>query len=153
MAWLTSGHGKLNGIFRKTATFGLVLFSLLVALQNVRSISARWNPNTPFDNPVDKWAKRIKSVSANLPDDVRVVGYVSDWDIPGALYDPIDQDAEYMLAQYTLAPLVVQPGLGHEWILGNFTTPGFTNWLDDNLSSYELTPLQYGLYLIHRNIP
>jgi hypothetical protein len=153
MNWFTGGHERVMGIFRIVAMFGLVLFSFLAAFQNVQSISVQWNSNTPFNNPVDRWTKRIENISVNIPADVKVVGYIADWDIPGVPYDPIDQDAEYMLSQYVLAPLIIQPGMDHEWIIGNFTVPEFTNWLDENLSAYELTKLQYGIYLIHRNLP
>jgi hypothetical protein len=64
-------------------------------------------------------------------------------------YDLVDQETEYTLTQYALTPRMVQPGLAHEWIIGNFTSPDFRDWLDKNLASYEIIEIGFGIYLIH----
>jgi hypothetical protein len=43
--------------------------------------------------------------------------------------------------------------LDHEWIIGNFTDTKFRDWLDQNLSSYQLTEIGFGIYVIHRTSP
>ncbi len=47
-----------------------------------------------------------------LPAGVEAVGYLADWDLPGRAFDPVDQDAEYMLTKYSLTPLHVVPDAG-----------------------------------------
>ena len=131
----------------------LVGLSLLVAYRNTSSAMTVWNPEQPDNNPVDRWEKRIQPVRNHLPEDITLVGYVADWDIPDLEYNPIDQDAEYVLTQYALAPIMVQPGLEQEWIIGNFIHPGFESWLDQSLPSYEIKSLGFGIFLIHRTSP
>lgn len=138
---------------RQAAVLGLVLFSLFVAYKNTSFARASWDPDQPNNNPVDKWEKRVRPIRELLPKDVNLVGYVADWDIPDSGYNLIDQDAEYVLTQYALAPIMVQPGLEQEWIIGNFIHPGYEVWLDRSLPSYEIRSLGFGMYLIHRTSP
>ena len=132
---------------RIIAMIGLITFSLFVTINN--GIAARGNPSS--GDSVSKWEKRVKPVLDRVPGNKKVLGYVADWDIPNAEYEIIDQETEYTLTQYALAPRAVQPGLDHEWIIGNFTKPGFEDWLNQNLPSYEISELGFGIYLIHRN--
>ncbi|HJS18408.1 MAG TPA: hypothetical protein VJ785_06655 [Anaerolineales bacterium] len=144
---------KLLKYVRQMTVIGLVIFSLIVSYKNAASVAGRWDPAQPFNNPVDKWEKRINRIKNFIPEDVTLIGYVADWDLPGIQYNLVDQDAEYMLTQYALAPIQVKPGLDPEWVIGNFTTPGFEDWLDKQLQSYEIIDLDQGIYIIHRNVP
>jgi len=119
-------------------------------MNNGMAARVRWNQDPLSIDSVSKWEKRVKSVLEHAPGNVEVFGYVADWDIPASEYDIIDQDTEYTLTQYALAPRKVQPGLDHEWIIGNFTVPGFRDWLDKKLPSYEIIELGFGIYLIHQ---
>lgn len=132
---------------------GLVLFGLSVSYQSAKSAAVLWDPDKPFNNPVDKWETRLSRLKDQLPENVSILGYAADWDLPGVEYNVIDQDAEYMLTQYALAPIPVKPGLDQEWIIGNFTHQGFKDWLDEQIPSYEIVDLKQGIYLIHRDLP
>ena len=135
---------------RVAAIFILVTFSIFVALRNGVQVRAKWIAERTSIDPVSKWEERIQPVLKHLPDDVSVIGYIADWDLPDTEYNVIDQENEYTFTQYALAPRAVQPGLAHEWIIGNFTNKDFRVWLDQNLSSYEIIELGFGIYLIHR---
>ena len=134
---------------RIIAVTGLVIFGLFVAATNGIAAYSRSNQEASSIDSVSRWEKRVQSTLEYIPSDVSVIGYVADWDIPGLKYNLIDQDNEYTLTQYALAPRRLQPGLDHEWLIGNFTSPGFQDWLDENLSSYELTEIGFGIYVIH----
>ena len=138
---------------RQAAVAGLVILSLFEAYHNTTSALADWDPDQPQNNSVDRWEERIQPIRNHLPEDVTLVGYAADWDIPDSEYNPIDQDAEYVLTQYALAPIMVEPGLEHEWIIGNFLNPAFESWLDESLPAYEIRSLGFGIYLIHRTSP
>jgi len=129
------------------------MVSLYTAYNNFASASAGWDPDQPFDNAVDEWEKRMRPVRDYIPDDVAQLGYVADWDLPNSVTDPVDQDTEFVLTQYALAPRIVQPGLEHEWIIGNFLDPNFKAWLDRSSPSYEIRSFGYGIYVIHRTSP
>lgn len=136
---------------RIIAMIGLIGFSLFVAINNGMAARSRPQQNPASDDAVSKWEKRIKPVLKRVPDNTEIFGYVADWDLPNAQYNLVDQETEYTLTQYALAPRAVQPGLDHEWIIGNFTKPGFEDWLDQNLPAYEVDEIGFGIYLIHRN--
>jgi hypothetical protein len=137
-------------IFRIIAMTGLLMVGLLVAVVNGLTARSRTFQAEQSIDTVSKWEKRVGSVLKHIPRDTKVVGYVADWDIPGMGYNLVDQDAEYTLTQYALAPLMIEPGLDHEWVIGNFTGSGFREWLDEQLPSYEIKEIGFGIYVIHK---
>lgn len=140
-------------LLRQIAIISLVLYGVFLSYETYITAAGLWDPEKPYDNSVDKWQKRIIPVKDLIPPGVTSLGYVADWDLPGIEVNVIDQDSEYMLTQYALAPIKVKPGLDQEWIIGNFTTPGFMDWLDEQMASYDITSLSHGIYLIHRTRP
>lgn len=95
-----------------------------------------------------QWEARMELVRTRLPDSVREVGYISDTENIGAVIE------EYLLTRYALIPIVVRQGVNHEWIIGNFTQPGFQTLLDAQIQQgYILEKLGFGIYLIHRANP
>src|SRR5919112_1810105 len=123
---------------RAIAMISLILYSIFVAATNGLVARSRWNRDSQADDSVSKWEKRVRPVLDHIPGDITELGYVADWDISDSGYDLIDQDNEYTLTQYALAPRIVQPGLDHEWIIGNFTDKDFRKWLDNHLPSYKI---------------
>jgi len=140
-------------ILRIAALMSLMALSLFVAITNGRAAYTKRQEASQSIDPVTKWEKRILPVLDHVPDNVTEFGYLADWDLPKSDYDIVDQDNEYTLTQYALAPRIVQPGLDHEWIIGNFTQAGFQGWLDQNLSAYEISQIGFGIYIIHRTAP
>ena len=135
---------------RAAAILLLVTISVFVALMNGINARNKQIADSESIDSVSKWEERIKPVLSHLPGDVTALGYAADWDIPNVQYDVIDQENEYTFTQYALAPRTLQPGLEHEWIIGNFTNKDFRTWLDQHLSSYEIVEIGFGIYLIHR---
>jgi len=82
------------------------------------------------DDMVTAWDKRQRKVRLLLPG-YGVIGYLADWDIPNYKYSPSDQEVEFLLAQYTVAPLVLERGIQHDLILGNFNDTGDPQKLRD----------------------
>ena len=135
---------------RLIAILALISFSLLVTIHNGLLARARFDHSSSTEDAVSKWEKRVKPVLKHIPPGVTVLGYVADWDIPNTQYNVIDQDNEYTLTQYALAPRAVQPGFDHEWIIGNFTNKEFQSWLNQKLGNYQMIDIGFGIYLIHR---
>jgi hypothetical protein len=140
-------------ILRIAAMISLVALSLFVAITNGQAAYTKRQEASQSIDPVTKWEKRVLPVLDHVPTNVTEFGYVADWDLPNSDYDVVDQDNEYTLTQYALAPRSVQPGLDHEWIIGNFTQAGFKEWLNQNLSAYEISEIGFGIYVIHRTAP
>ncbi len=82
------------------------------------------------DDMVTAWDKRLRKIRPLLPES-GVVGYLADWDIPGAQFGSSDQEVEFLLAQYTVAPVVLERGKDHPVILGNFSDNGDPNKLPE----------------------
>ena len=82
------------------------------------------------DDMVTAWDKRLRKVRLLLPGH-GVIGYLADWDIPNYKYGPSDQEVEFLLAQYTVAPLVLERGIQHDLVLGNFNDTGDPQKLQD----------------------
>jgi hypothetical protein len=94
----------------------------------------------------------MRPIKQALPDDVQVLGYVSDLDL---LINPtwkqiLTEVDEYPLTMYSMTPRLVQHGTNFEWIIGNFNNPEFQDFLDQKLlPGYELQSMGFGIYLIH----
>ena len=99
------------------------------------------------DDGAEKWESRMQPVRAELPGEVHEVGYISDPDFNALVQ-------EYSLTRYALAPVAVRQGAGYEWIVGNFTEPGFESSMEELISTpYKIQGFGSGIYLIHRTLP
>ena len=102
-----------------------------------------------FDHVAD-WESRFAPVKEALPVQRGVVGYISDRDVPGASFDPSDQDAEYILTQYAFSPLILQRGVDHEWIVGSLSPQAYKLWLESRVGEYADVKFKGNVYLFHR---
>jgi len=95
------------------------------------------------------WENRFVDLKKEIPADEKSVGYVSNWDMVG--YDK-DVYIEFVLTQYTLAPIFVERNLNHEWIIANSSDPEFLDWLSKQMTTpYTMKYFGNGIYLIHRD--
>jgi hypothetical protein len=125
----------------------LVIYCFWSVIQQVTQ--ARQLPDT--DGPFfTEWEKRFEPIKESLPFTHGVIGYAADWDIPGVNYDPANTEAEHVLTQYTLTPIVVSRDTSHEWILVNMDAANFDTWLALQEGEFEVTRYKYNLYLLHR---
>jgi hypothetical protein len=101
---------------------GLIGISFYSAILTFRTTSKE-AAEMDGDEMVTAWEKRLRKLRLILPDH-GVIGYLADWDIPDYQYGDKDQEVEFILAQYTVAPLVLERGINHDLILGNFNDNG-----------------------------
>ena len=125
----------------------LVLASLYASLQNLISTK---DLGSVSDDPVADWEKRFTPLKEQLPFQRGVVGYISDSDVPGASYDAANDEGEYVLTQYVLAPVIIKRGTDQEWNIANLDRQAFDLWSRSNGAGFEVTPFKGGLYLLHR---
>ena len=121
--------------------------SLYASVQNLIATKDLGSVN---DDPVADWEKRFAPIKAKIPFERGVVGYISDADIPGSTYDAANDEGEYVLTQYVLAPVIIQRGTNQEWNIANLDKPSFDLWSKSNDRRFEVTALKGGLYLLHR---
>lgn len=135
-------------ILRKSAPLALAVLSLVLAAYQfaLTFSSGEWRNSS--DEMVSKWEDRVQALHEALPAGVSQVGYVDDAALGG---DASQLDVnEFQLMQYSVAPVAIQAGMGHEWIVGNFRDDeNLEAWLAEELGTFELQEFGFGLYLIH----
>ena len=97
-----------------------------------------------------RWEAAFDPVKANLPFTRGVIGYAADWDIPGSNYDPANSEAEHILSQFTLAPIIVARDTNREWILVNMSPEEFEQWFPLQDGEFDVQKFKMNLYLLHR---
>ncbi len=125
----------------------LVLASLVASLQNL--VSTR-DLGSVTDDPVADWEKRFTPIKQQLPFQRGLMGYISDSDVPGSSYDAANDEGEYVLTQYVLAPIIIKRGTAQEWNIANLDRQAFDLWNKSNGSKFQVTAFKGGLYLLHR---
>lgn len=101
---------------------------------------------------IANWDGKIQAIREFLPQDITIVGYLEKSMINGQvdIFAGFDGE-EFFLMQYSMAPVVLDPGVNQPWIVGNFDNDtDFHPWLDENLGNYEIQNFGYSLYLIHK---
>lgn len=130
------------------------IFILLVAAvclyASIQNLVATRNLGSVNDDPVADWEKRFVPIKERLPFRRGVVGYISDSSVPGATYDAANDEGEYVLTQYVMAPIIIVKGTNQEWNIANLDHQAFDLWSKSNQAKFQVTALKGGLYLLHR---
>ena len=127
---------------------GLIVLASLAA--SVQNLLATPSLGSMTDDPVANWEKRFAPIRARLPFERGAVGYISDSSIPGITYDAANDEGEYVLTQYALAPIIIVKGTDQEWNIANLGRAAFEAWEKTNAGTFEVIPFKGGLYLLHR---
>jgi hypothetical protein len=125
----------------------IVIASLYASLQN---LIATKDLGSLTDDPVAVWDLRFARLKQRLPFQRGVVGYISDSSIPGATYNAANDEGEYVLTQYAMAPIIIVKGTDQEWNIGNLSTQAYELWSASNHGQFEVIPFKDGVYLFHR---
>ena len=139
--------GNTKAIIRRVLFAAFLVLEIFVGWRNYQDIAAAQNA---AGEPVAEWERRFAPLKKIMPFTEGTVGYVSDSPVAGIDYYNPDDQIEYTLTQYVMAPIVVRKGADREWIIGNFSKQGYEDWIRANPGPYEVTSLSYGVYLIHR---
>ncbi len=134
----------------------LIIVSLSFSAYTTYTSLRHFRPNAGEQNEVSVWENRMQPIREKLPPDVTEVGYLAEWDIPGATYGQTDQYHEFNLTVYSMAPYIVRRGAEHDWVLGNFGNvliKKIDPWLRASLGNYEIVATSSGLYLMHQVKP
>lgn len=144
---LSSGRLRLI----RVAAFAILLCLQVVAgwknLQYIRALE--YNAS----EPVADWEQRMAPLKRALPISRGFVGYVSDSSV--ACFDclNIDDQIEFTLTQYALAPIIVNKGIDYEWVIGNFGKGTYPAWAQNYTGQFAVQHFPYGIYLLHRLHP
>jgi hypothetical protein len=126
---------------------------LLLILTSSFSLTQYWHSTVGVDkdsDALDAWAARLEPARRALPIKRGVIGYLGQWDLPEINYDYADQEGEFILTQYALAPLILVRGAQEEWNIAVLNPTAFEAWQESNPGEYEIIEFKYGVYLLHR---
>jgi hypothetical protein len=127
---------------------GLVAAAALYA--SVQNLISTRELGSMSEDPVARWETRFGPLKEELPFVRGTVGYISDSDVPGAEFDAANDEGEYILTQYALAPIIIVRGTDQEWNVLNLSREAFELWDAQADPSAEVLPFRGGLYLLHR---
>ena len=125
----------------------IVLASLYASIWNLISTKDFGSVN---DDPVADWEIRFGPLKEKLPFKRGVVGYISDSSIPGVSFNAANDEGEYVLTQYALAPIIIVKGTDQEWNIANLDRDAYAVWSKTNQGQFEVIPFKDKLYLLHR---
>ena len=130
---------------------GIIILMVVASLYaSVINLISTKNLGSVSDDPVADWEKRFAPIKPQIPFERGVIGYISDADVPGASYDAANDEGEYVLTQYVLAPVIIKRGTNQEWNIANLDRPAFELWSKSNAGRFQVTAFKGGLYLLHR---
>lgn len=112
-----------------------------------------WNSTRNLDKGAEaiiRWETNLAPVKTTIPIQRGVIGYVAEWDIQGAEYEYWDQMAEYLLTQYTLAPLIVKQGAVAEWNVAVLPATSMQVWQQEHKGKFQVIPLKHNVYVLHK---
>jgi hypothetical protein len=135
-------------LFLRRAFLGLIAAASLSA--SIQNLAVSRELGSLTEDPVADWEKRFAAVRQRIPFVRGVVGYISDSDIPGATYDPANDEGEYILTQYALAPLVLVRGADQEWNIANLSRDSLERWQMGQGADFDIAARGAGIYLMHR---
>lgn len=134
---------------KKLAIAILILISAYSSLSFLVVSIQAWNPRLITHDGVYDWDAHLARLRSDLPEEVHRVGYISNADVLPK-YDPADDETEYVLTQYALAPVVVTRGSQAQWIIVNLKPKDYQAWVASQPSNVRVKEYGPGLYLVHR---
>ena len=141
---------NVRAILQRVMLGGMIAASIYFGFQNLRNAMGIGSLN---GDPVTKWELRFEAVRKTLPFKRGVIGYITNSDVPGAIYNADNEQGEYTLTQYTMAPIILVRGDNEEWTLANLSGKAFQIWSQTNQGRYRVIPLKDNLYLLQRQTP
>jgi hypothetical protein len=97
-----------------------------------------------------EWDERLDPLKKDLPER-GIVGYVSEKDIPGLTYSDTDEESEYIMTQYILAPLIIVRRVNTDLVIGNFGSIDYQEEYTRKLGLVMIKNYGMGIYLFKGN--
>lgn len=127
----------------------LIVIALLGIKTSIQGFISTINMPS-HDISVSNWDERVSNLTASIPFERGVIGYISNADIPGAPFDGADTAGEYILTQYAVAPIIIIRGTDQEWNILNLDPKAYEKWDQANANDFEVVDFRGGMYLVRR---
>ena len=130
--------------------FFLVVIAFFCVKTGIESLISSSNERSNDTTVVANWDKRLSKLTAHIPFKRGLIGYISGEDIPDATFSPNDAAGEYVLTQYSVAPLILVRGTDQEWDILNLEPENYKKWMQKNAADFEFIKVEGGMHLVHR---
>jgi hypothetical protein len=138
-------------MLKKSAVILLALGSIVLGAWHLVEYALKWNPEFIANDMVSSWDKRMTGLRADLPADIRTIGYVGNWDIlPEGDYVYADEETEFVLTQYALSPVIVKRGDDEEWVILNLSPKAYDIWIQGQPKDMQVTDYGLRIFLVHK---
>jgi hypothetical protein len=130
-----------------------IVITLIVGLgikTSVENFSSSLHDTSNNTKVIADWNKQISKIITRIPIKHGLVGYISNEDVLGKTVSTNDAEGEYVLTQYSIAPLVLVRGTNQEWNILNLEPENYKKWMRENEKAFELVKVSGGMYLVHR---
>ena len=138
-------------MLKKSAVIVLALGSIILGAWHLMEYALTWNPEFIANDMISSWDKRMAGLRADLPADVKTIGYVGNWDIlPASDYIYADEETEFVLTQYALSPVIVERGDNEEWVILNLNRKAYDIWIQRQPQDIKITDYGLRIFLVHK---
>ena len=137
-------------ILQRMLLVAIVVTSIYFGFQDLRNAIAIGNLN---NDPITEWEVRFQPIKNLLPFQRGMVGYITNSDVPGAKYDANNEQGEYTLTQYAMAPIILVRGDNEEWTIADFNNKAYQIWSQSNHGEFRVIPVKDDLFLLQRLTP
>lgn len=138
-------------MLKKSAVILLALGSIILGAWHLVEYALTWNPEFIANDMISSWDKRMAGLRADLPTDVRTIGYVGNWDIlPASDYIYADEETEFVLTQYAMSPVIIERGDNEEWIILNLNREAYDIWILSQPQDIKITDYGLRIFLVHK---
>jgi hypothetical protein len=132
---------------QRIALIAIAIFGVKTGIENFKSSAADRSNDAVV---IAAWNERLSKLTAPIPFERGFIGYLSNADIPGAAFSSDDAEGEFVLTQYSIAPLILVRGTGQAWNILNLDDEIFKKWLVENANEFEVIRSGGGMYLVHK---
>jgi len=132
--------------------FILIVIAILGIKTSTESFMLNANRHSNDNDTIymSKWEGWVSKLIAPIPFKRGFVGYISNQDIPGAAFNKDNDDGEYVLTQYAVAPLILIRGTKQEWNILNLDPETYKMWILANANDFRFIELAGGMYLVQK---
>ena len=133
----------------RTFIFLTLIYSMAAGIYYSRAVFRNYSKH--MRDYVADWESRLVDLKKGIPANEEKIGYISDWD--RRTTQKLDKDAyiEFILTQYSLAPVRLARDPNLEWVIINSHADDFLDWFASRVSeTYTIQNFGGGIYLIHK---
>jgi hypothetical protein len=134
--------------FREIRKYIVAAFVVFSIYNMHLALSGSQNIGDTGSERLNRWEADMQLVRKTLPVERGLIGYISEEELEGVEYAFWDNETEFILTQYALAPLILKKGLAAEWNIVVLRREYLEMWLEANPGEYEIIEVKGQFHLL-----